>query len=72
MGERIPSAACMADPITLPAGAPIYHNGRTYRLMHATQVEPFLTGVLRVSLPANSQQGGAVFEIDFEQDLNHG
>lgn len=51
-------------PITLPAGAVIYHDGRVFRLMHATQVEPYRPSSAAIHIfpphrPIQPDAGGA-------------
>jgi len=49
--------------ITLPAGAVIEHGGRMYRLLHATQVEPYRPGggmhAVQAPRPQAPHRGGA-------------
>ena len=64
----------MADPITLTAGAVIYHEGRVFRLMHATQVEPYRPSSAAIHIfpphrPIQPDAGGAALET--EQEAGH-
>lgn len=64
----------MTDPITLPAGAVIHHDGNAFRLMHATQVEPVRPSSAAIHIfpprrPIQPDAGGAALET--EQEAGH-